>query len=127
MCLQYRRGLSDPAGPTLAEKLINWLFSRRERSPQLPLHPYGFSFLVSIWGFFPSASLTGIAAEPFLSSLITEAKWEGKRDESECVRAGDVATAGASVCGAIPQEEERKNYAGKEGSKEGAVKLCKTI
>lgn len=38
VCLQYKYVLSDLVALSLYEKLINWLFSHRERSPQLPLH-----------------------------------------------------------------------------------------
>lgn len=84
VCLQYRCVLSEVVGLSLYEKPINWLFSHRERSALHLLHPCGISLSLCVSDFSspaPSLSLAGIGAKPFLSSLITETKWEGKRDE----------------------------------------------
>lgn len=50
--------LSDLVGLFLYEKLINWLFSRRERSTQLPLHSCGISLSLSFCFFSSSLSFS---------------------------------------------------------------------
>lgn len=61
---------------TLYEKLINWLFRPRERSPRLPRHPC--SLPLCFWPFFPSLSLS-----LFLLSLsVSSSYWNRGRTPS---------------------------------------------
>lgn len=113
MFLWYRCVLSEHVGLSLYEKPINWLFSHGERSAQLHLHPCGISLSLCVPDFFPPQlllSLAGNGAKPFLSSLITETKWEGKRDER--VRWSCGHSWGLSVQANTPGGGEKKDAGG---------------